>query len=43
MDGLVLPQTPTLAYAALGNAVNVQIAKLVAASLFSHESDREGA
>lgn len=38
MDDLVLPQSPTRAYAALGNAVNVRIVELVATALLSHQT-----
>lgn len=41
MDGLELPQAPTLAYASLGNAVNVRIAELVAEALLTHKTDCE--
>lgn len=37
MDDLTLPMVPTLAYAALGNAVNVQVVKLVSQALLSSE------
>lgn len=38
METLALPKSLTLAYSALGNAVNVRIAQLVAEALFSHNS-----
>ena len=36
-EGLALPDAPTKAYAALGNAVNVEVARLVAKSLLKME------
>lgn len=41
MEPLVLPYSPTPAFTALGNAVNVRIVELVAEALLSHEPESD--
>ncbi len=40
-EDIHLPETPTRAYAALGNAINVKVAKRVAESLLDHSPEQE--